>query len=1183
MKFLLLGGSSMKKLLLLFGFIIPFAFILANNGVVVTQSNPLKIILSVSLPQIEMKPEATESGTFSVIGFAGADRSAEVGSPQLPVIRELVEIPYDASVNIEVNVLKSEKVYPKYPILPLQPPIPKSGPAPVWTINQDIYNQDSYLQNIRAQVEMIGEIRGHRVALIEIYPVWYNPKQNLVEYVSEMTINMNLIGSNMARTEQMHRDFYSLPYEMMLSGLVKNYDEFTLSPPPDLPVGYLIIVPDEWSSNVTPLAEWRTRKGYKVFVRTVSQAGGSGSTAIRNYILQAYNTWTIRPTFVLLVGDVDKIGYFVGTGTGTPNTDLNYSMMTTPDYFPDIDVSRASVANSAQLDSLIQKTIKYEQNQWINGTDWAKKGLFIASADGSYHGVAEGTHRYCQAKVRSYGMIADSIYLYYTSGAPAIITTKINEGRAWVTYSGHGSETSWSEPPYSTTNVHQLANIDKVPLVGSFCCLSGNFAYSSECFSESWIRSGYRGAIANYASSVNSYWTEDDTLQRRVFDYSFDSSYYWAMGMLNKAKIRYYTQMGNTGMTRRYFEMYNMMGDGAIDVYSDIPATLTVNYPSVIPLGTYTIPVSVTKGGNPVQNALVCAKIKNDTTFTAAYTNILGQASLQITTNSPDSVYITVTGHNLAPHLGSVMALSSGGPYMMYLRHMILDPLPGGNNDGLINPGEAVEMRIWFKNFGSGIANNVRAWLRTTDLCITITDSFKNLGNVNPNDSAYTPDGFNFSIATSCTNNYNLQLTLTIKDASDSTWQSNIALTVAQCILQHVSTQVNDPAPGGNNNGIINRGETVNLIATIRNIGGATANNVASVLSTTASGITILDANGNFDSIPKNSTANNSADPYTISADSTVVSGTIAQFRIIASSGFYTDTFYFSLPIEIYIADFENNNGSYVPNPLTGAWEWGVPTSGPNGAHSGTKLWATVLGGNYANSANWTLTTPVFTATSDNPQLKFWHWYYFEGASTLYDGGNVKISTNNGQNWTVVTPVDGYTGTAYASTPGVGGQPIFSGSHQTWTEVTFNLPVTNSQQFLLRWHFGSDGSINYPGWYIDDVTGIGFTNILSGISEGSQSINYLTTMLYAPKPNPVVNGIAHISYSIAEPSKMTLKIYDASGRVIKILVNGQVERGIYNLIWDGRDDNHRSVAEGIYFYTLETPKQNFTKKLIFTR
>ncbi|MCX8015673.1 MAG: T9SS type A sorting domain-containing protein, partial [candidate division WOR-3 bacterium] len=62
-----------------------------------------------------------------------------------------------------------------------------------------------------------------------------------------------------------------------------------------------------------------------------------------------------------------------------------------------------------------------------------------------------------------------------------------------------------------------------------------------------------------------------------------------------------------------------------------------------------------------------------------------------------------------------------------------------------------------------------------------------------------------------------------------------------------------------------------------------------------------------------------------------------------------------------------------------------------------------------------------------------------------------------------------------------------------------------------------------------------------------------------------------------------LKIYDASGRVVKTLVNSTLQSGVYNLTWDGRDESNRRVAEGIYFYTLETPNQKFTKKMVFTR
>jgi hypothetical protein len=323
---------------------------------------------------------------------------------------------------------------------------------------------------------------------------------------------------------------------------------------------------------------------------------------------------------------------------------------------------------------------------------------------------------------------------------------------------------------------------------------------------------------------------------------------------------------------------------------------------------------------------------------------------------------------------------------------------------------------------------------------------------------------------------------------------------------------VNDPPPGGNNNGIINRGETVNLITTISNIGGANANNVLAVLSTTTSHVTITDPNSNFGIITVNSSGNNTSDPFTVSVDSSITPGSMVQFNVVMTSGIYVDSFQFSLPVEIYMEGFEATNGGYIPNPSTGGWAWGVPTSGPGSAHGGTKLWATVLGGNYTNSANWTLTSPAFTASGNNPQLKFWHWYYMENN---YDGGNVKISTNNGSNWTVVTPVGGYPGTAPSTNSGIPNQPCYMGQLSSWSEATFNLPVVSGQNFLLRWHFGSDGSIVYPGWYIDDITGIGFTNILSGISEVSQSINHLTTMLYAPKPNPVINGLARISFSLA--------------------------------------------------------------------
>jgi len=167
-------------------------------------------------------------------------------------------------------------------------------------------------------------------------------------------------------------------------------------------------------------------------------------------------------------------------------------------------------------------------------------------------------------------------------------------------------------------------------------------------------------------------------------------------------------------------------------------------------------------------------------------------------------------------------------------------------------------------------------------------------------------------------------------------------------------------------------------------------------------------------------------------------------------------------PVCLNIEDFELDDGGYVG---TGQWEWGIPTSGPGNAHSGVKLWATNLSGNYNNNSNYTLDSPEIVL-EDNALLSFWHWYDTEAS---YDGGNVKISTDGGSTWTVITPLTGYTGVANTSNP-LYPEPIFCGHAQGfWENVVFDLSAYVGETACFRWHFGSDVSVQYSGWYIDDV------------------------------------------------------------------------------------------------------------------
>ncbi|MEO0073558.1 MAG: C25 family cysteine peptidase, partial [candidate division WOR-3 bacterium] len=845
----------------------------AAEPVSVLNSDNNGLVLQVALPDVRIADAEAGGRSFVVAEIEGAGVSDAIGKPTVPIYRRLIEIPHGAVLATDVELDAPEEIILPLPLLPRQAPLPKSGPAPQFAFDAKAYSTAGFAPEPGVAVTDIGEMRGHRLALLEIMPVSYDPVSGLLRYYRNMRVTVRWQGADLGRTRFLQERYDSPLFRNRLDGVVLNSGAFYSYGPPALPVGYLIIVPDAWQANIQPLAEWRRRKGWHVFVRTLSQVGGGQANTVKNYIQNAYDNWPIPPSIVMLVGDVDRIGYFTGQGSGSPPTDLNFSLLAGNDWLPDIDLCRASVASAAQLDSLVVKTLRYEQCTGTNGTEYLQRAYFIASSDGGNHQIAEATHQYCMRKLRQMGVVCDSIWLYYNQGTP--IATAVNNGRSWVTYSGHGNTNCWADPDpdFDLDAVHALANVDMVPWVQTYACLSGDYTSSSypECFSEAWIRNGRRGGIAHMASTVTSYWTEDDTFQRRVFDYMFDSLYCLPASGMNRAKLKYLEQMGNNSTTRRYFEMYNIVGDGAIDVYWQVPGQLTVIHPPVIPLGNYPLTVTVQRQGQPVANALVCAAARNDTTvFASAYTDVNGQVTLPITTTSPDSILVTVTGHNLVPYQGVCLALPSSGPYVMLLRSAV-DDSAGGNGDGIINPGETVNLPSWFKNWGSSPAQTVRALLRCSDPNVTVLDSMKSLGNIGAGDSVWTGRaGFGFSVASSCTNGYALRFAVVIRDINDSVWISPLTLTVGAPVLEFVTSVVEDPPPGGNGNGMIEPGEAGDLMVALRNVGRGHAYAVGAILRSGDSRLIVIDSAGHYFFNDTATTEIYTADRFRVRADSSI-------------------------------------------------------------------------------------------------------------------------------------------------------------------------------------------------------------------------------------------------------------------------------------------------------------------------
>jgi hypothetical protein len=83
-------------------------------------------------------------------------------------------------------------------------------------------------------------------------------------------------------------------------------------------------------------------------------------------------------------------------------------------------------------------------------------------------------------------------------------------------------------------------------------------------------------------------------------------------------------------------------------------------------------------------------------------------------------------------------------------------------------------------------------------------------------------------------------------------------------------------------------------------------------------------------------------------------------------------------------------------------------------------------------------------------------------------------------------------------------------------------------------------------------------------------------------PNPF-NPTTRITFGLSAPGHVSLKIYDAAGRLVRALVSNERQAARYVETWDGLDSSGRAVASGIYFYRLDSGAFTETKKMALTR
>ncbi|MEO0073830.1 MAG: C25 family cysteine peptidase, partial [candidate division WOR-3 bacterium] len=562
---------------------------------------------------------------------------------------------------------------------------------------------------------------------------------------------------------------------------------------------------------------------------------------------------------------------------------------------------------------------------------------------------------------------------------------------------------------------------------------------------------------------------------------------------------------------------------------------------------------------------------------------------------------------------------------LTYLRSIIDDAPPGGNGDGLINPGEAINLPLWIVNRGDREFRGVKGILRRTgaDTLVTVTDSTRYFGTVGSNDSAFTgQNGFKLRVAAACTNRYPLPLTLVCRDTLDSVYTSLPNLSVSAPQLVYAGIRCWDPRPGGNNNGKLDPGENAEIALGIANIGSGICQNVTATLKSGDARLAVLDSIGTYGNVPAESTAYNSAD----------------RFRVQTAGGIPPET---EIPCTLRISG-QNYRVTRTVKIVVGAITQADPI--PDGPRQPALYWA------YDDADSGYTEAPRFS------------WVELRGIGTrlsLSDDQTITINLPSnfgpfvfyGQSYTQISicsngwVAPGYTTvTTYNNTelPNSGMPPAL---FVDWDDIyppagggVWYWHDSLNHRFIVEWDSvryysgsiydkyeiilydttlaASDGNCEFLYQYL---VADGLTSCTVGEQDPTKTIAIqdLFNTSYHRGAAPITAGRAikfttdeprtglvetaerfssdsrrfrlaptvlwsrtSVQFALGQMAPVRVGVFDLTGREVRSLVKGVLPAGRHILSWDGCDDCGYRLAPGVYFVRVEAGSEQFAGKIV---
>ena len=885
-----------------------------------------------SYSSIESQKMNTERGVFSIITMGKSVAGGNIGEPQVPVVRELIAVPFGATPVVTVKSYTVEEYnladYGIERLYPQQPSVSKSEKDPKFAYNEAAYATRGFNESLPlAEVNVMGTMRGIQLGALQLNTLRYDASANAIRVYNNVEVEVSFENADRALTEKTLVNTYSPYFRTVYATLFNNraitdvYDDH-----PDLwavPVKMLVVANRMFEEAMQPWIEWKTEKGFYMDVNYTDEIGASAS-AIKEFITNKYNEGLAAgqtPTFLVIVGDQGQVPQSQMGSATHKVTDLYYYAVAGNDVFGDMYHSRFTCETVEEFQNVLAKSMMYEQYT-MPDPSYLDNVLLIAGWDGTWNPrigkptIQYATNYYYNAE---HGFANVYEFLQQPYNQPY---ASLNTGVNFVNYTAHGGDTGWSEPSFSVSNVNSLTNTGKYFLAMGNCCLAANWGYSTKSFGEAMIIAKDKGAYAYIGSPVETYWYEDyyfgvgatntinqmptyENSTKGVYDATFTDEFNTVSSIpfIGNLAVAYGHANNYSGSVsdQYYWEAYHVLGDGSVCPYHTNPVENEVSHLPKVPIGMSTYEVTAAPG------SYVGISMDGEL-YGAGEIGEEGVAQIPITPfTSGGDVKIVVTHPQRRPYIATVPAAAMDGAYVAFDNVQCEQPLVSG---------AYVAPTVGLKNVGIQTASDIEVVLGTESEYIELVLTTATVPSIAPDEVYEIADAFAFNVATDIPNNTKVRFFLTCT-SGDDVWEAKFDLTFGapEFAMENVSNT--DLTPGGTG--------TINFL--IGNAGNAFADNIVFEVYPSSDDVSLTNNVFNIEPLEAGASA---LVPVEITVGDDVEFGSTYEISYLVNSGHYSLVGSYVVTVGNIVEGFETGDFSLYDWQHSGSAQWTITTDDAN-------------------------------------------------------------------------------------------------------------------------------------------------------------------------------------------------------------------------------------------------------------